>query len=342
MKAFNISDNILEEEFSFQNIYLPKNILNNIIYFNTSNNDEKYLLITNNQLNYCFYKLNIESYLIEIKNCGLLYEEKNLNFKSLNIEIYDIDYYDENNLIFSFVNPINKNNITFFLLNFNIIEENIIFINNIINYNIIFFSNIENIALKCFHQICLFLYKETIFQNISSYIIMYEKKEFKTKKYVNFGIGINFDLDIFQDPISLKLKYFIVKDNAFCYHNNKKNKDAYLFVCEQRETNMKHILNYIYGELPKDFNEIKNINEDYYSVCSTRIISGTYDMGDNPKIKTFIDENNNFSFIELHDGITEDMIDIHNTCGLSNYFKGIIADNWYIADVEINNFEYNE
>ena len=341
MKVFNISDNIMEEEFSFQNIYLPKNTLRNIIHFNTSNNNEKYLLITNKQLLYCFYKLNIESYLIEIKNCGLLYEEKNKKFKSLNIEIYDIDYYSENNLIFSFANPINKNNITFFILNYNIIDDNIIFINNSLNYNINFYSNIENIALKCLNKICLFLYKETLFQNISSYIIIYEKNEFQIKKYVNFGVGINFDLDIFQDPVSLKLKYFIVKDNAFCYHNNNQNKDAFLFVCEQRETNMKHVLNYIYGELPKDFKEIKDINKDYYSVCSTRIISGTYDMGDNPKIKTFIDENNNFSFIELHDGITEDMIDIHDTCGLSNFFEGIIADNWYIADFEINNLEYN-
>ena len=161
-------------------------------------------------------------------------------------------------------------------------------------------------------------------------------------KYVNFGVGKNFNLDIFQDPINKKLKYFIVKDNAFCYHNENQNKDAFVFVCEQKEYQMSHVLNYIYGDLPLDFNNLKDLDKDYFSVCSTRIISETYDLGDNPKIKTFIDKNNSFSFIELHDGITGATWDLPSYCGLSNFFGGIVADNWYIADVDIQEKEYIE
>jgi hypothetical protein len=105
---------------------------------------------------------------------------------------------------------------------------------------------------------------------------------------------------------------------------------------------MSNVLNYIYGDLPLDFNNLKDLDKDYFSVCSTRIISETYDLGDNPKIKTFIDKNNSFSFIELHDGITGDMWDIHSYCGLSNFFGGIVADNWYIADIPIQEKEYEE
>ena len=345
LKIFNLNNNelILEKEIEIE---LPENILKDVTVFNDQNKkDEKYLLIYNKDLKYCFYKLNIKSLIISKKNCSnLLNDIKNLF--NLNITSYSLDLINNKYLIFSYVDLNRKNEINNQIILFIIKEDNLIYINeknlpsNIINFN----NSIKNIAIKCYNEKCLLLYQENNDIYINSYLISYNDnmKQLLVYKYVNYGVGLNFNLDIFQDPINKKLKYFIVKDNAFCYHNENQNKDAFVFVCEQKEYQMSHVLNYIYGDLPLDFNNLKDLDKDYFSVCSTRIISETYDLGDNPKIKTFIDKNNSFSFIELHDGITGATWDLPFYCGLSNFFGGIVADNWYIADVDIQEKEYIE
>ena len=40
------------------------------------------------------------------------------------------------------------------------------------------------------------------------------------------------------------------------------------------------------------------------------------------------------NFIEVHNGINDDLIDLSIKCGLSNFYKGVVADNWNIGDVE--------
>ena len=110
-------------------------------------------------------------------------------------------------------------------------------------------------------------------------------------------------------------------------------------MCDQKEISIPYVLNYIYGNLEKEKEKDEDkIENNYSSVCSNYTITGTYDRGDNPKISIYF-ENNEFNFIEVHNGVNENVKnEINDNCGLSNFYQGIVADNWNIGDIEENNF----
>ena len=60
------------------------------------------------------------------------------------------------------------------------------------------------------------------------------------------------------------------------------------------------------------------------SVCNRNVISGTYDMGDNPIVEFYVDDDGRYLFMEMHDGINKDMKDVKAVAGLSRFYDGIV------------------
>ena len=93
---------------------------------------------------------------------------------------------------------------------------------------------------------------------------------------------------------------------------------------------MPHILNYIYGELNYD-----DADNEYSSVCSKSTITGSYDMGDYPKVSTYINKEGKYEFTVMHDALKKGT-SVNENCGLSIRRKGLVADNWDIGDVRLD------
>ena len=194
-----------------------------------------------------------------------------------------------------------------------------------------FSNNIRDINIKCFGNDCLLLHQFVDDTEMNSSYITVDNNDdmIVNLNWKKFGVGNNFSLDIINDGI--KTYFFIVKDGAYCYHTEAKNKDAKIKVCDQKEISMPHILNYIYGEL-----NINDLDNQYSSVCSKSTLTGTFDMGDYPKVSMFINQQNQKDFIIMHDALRKGT-EVNKDCGLSLYREGIILDNWNIGDVNIDN-----
>ena len=77
------------------------------------------------------------------------------------------------------------------------------------------------------------------------------------------------------------------------------------------------------------------LDSNYSSVCNRNIVSGTYDMGDNPRVEFYVGDNGRYLFMEMHDGINEDMKDVKAVTGLSRFYDGIVVDSWDVGDVDV-------
>ena len=307
-----------------KDIYLdniPNGILKDLLIIKNLS-DNYYLMLTNEKGSFCEYNLNIKNKLIEDYYCKNFNEIMIPINKSLNYNLVSISLLNSHYLYIAYTSLEKKNEIIirpvyFFSLKFPFLLK------KITTYN-----EIENLDFKCFSNKCLLIYKIKELSFLKSYYLKIDNFIIKDYKFKDFGVGKHFSLNVFEKKN--KIKFFFVKDESYCYHNEKNNKDAKIFLCDRIEKPMNHVLNYIYGSLELNTNNINDIN--YSNICSKNSLTGTYDLGDFPKVKIFF-ENEQFNFIEMHDALR---ININNIiCGMPNFHFGIIADNWNIGDIEL-------
>ena len=307
-----------------KDIYLdniPNGILKDLLIIKNLS-DNYYLMLTNEKGFFCEYNLNIKNKLIEDYYCKNFNEIMIPINKSLNYNLVSISLLNSHYLYIAYTSLEKKNEIIirpvyFFSLKFPFLLK------KITTYN-----EIENLDFKCFSNKCLLIYKIKELSFLKSYYLKIDNFIIKDYKFKNFGVGKHFSLNVFEKKN--KIKFFFVKDESYCYHNEKNNKDAKIFLCDRIEKPMNHVLNYIYGSLELNTNNINDIN--YSNICSKNSLTGTYDLGDFPKVKIFF-ENEQFNFIEMHDALR---INTNNIiCGMPNFHFGIIADNWNIGDIEL-------
>ena len=53
------------------------------------------------------------------------------------------------------------------------------------------------------------------------------------------------------------------------------------------------------------------------------VISGTYDMGDNPRVEFYVGDNGRYLFMEMHDGINDDMKNVIGLVGWVGFMMGL-------------------
>ena len=353
------NNNLLESEKEIEVKFLPKGELKEIIYIKRDKDKYSFLIFNNIGL-YCENLIDIKSLKILYSNCNqndiikyILRNENSIENKkyygyynpisnNLNIKLFSVSLLNNSNIIFAFVPESKPYEIHIInikmLLDFPYINfDNFPYISKAI----ILSKEIQNINIKCSFENCLLLYSLKEDENKINSFFIEIKEEFQliSNKYKYFGVGENYSLKVFNSPKDKKDKFFLVKDSAYCYHNEKNNKNANILMCDQKEISIPYVLNYIYGNLEKEKEKDEDkIENNYSSVCSNYTITGTYDRGDNPKISIYF-ENNEFNFIEVHNGVNENVKnEINDNCGLSNFYQGIVADNWNIGDIEENNF----
>ena len=343
----------LEKSIPFK--FLPKGELKEIIVINRKTYFS--FLIFNKKGNFCENLINLNNLNVMYSNCKNInilkyifqnnensvgkkqyYGYFNPNSINFHIKILSVSLLNISNMIFAFVSNSKPNQIQIVKTNFNLNKQFLFFENNpYLSKTIILSKEIINIDIKCSIENCLLLYSLKENDNkINSFFLEIKNNEFKIifHKYKEFGVGINYSLKVFNSPKDKKDKFFLVKDSSFCYHNEESNKNAYEFICDQKEISTPHVLNYIYGNLKlENEKDKKKIEINYSSVCSNYTLTGTYDRGDYPKISIFF-INKEMNFIEVHNGINDNLIDLSIKCGLSNFYKGVVADNWNIGDVE--------
>ena len=234
----------------------------------------------------------------------------------------------EFNVLVAFVDEENKNKVV--LVPSKIDYQLFLKMQPALSHSIPLLSTLRDINLKCANGNCLILYQydnHSVIKSIYLTIINNSITVMNTD-WKSFGVGGNFSLDMLSH--NGKEKFFVVKDGGFCYHNDAANKGAYVKICDQTEVSMPHILNYIYGELNYD-----DADNEYSSVCSKSTITGSYDMGDYPKVSTYINKEGKYEFTVMHDALKKGT-SVNENCGLSIRRKGLVADNWDIGDVRLD------
>ena len=328
LKFFILNNNntmSLDKEIVLENI--SNGILKDVLIIN-KNNDIYTLILYNEKGDFCQYYLNIKNKIIEKYFCKNFNEEMIPVNTSKIFQLISISLINDKYKFIAYVSNENKNVIIIRPLYFLFEKAFPFFIKKIVTYD-----EIENLDFKCISNKCLLIYKINGSSYLKSYIIKVDLKHFIIEgyKFKNFGVGNHFSISVFKNKKDNKDKFFIVKDGSYCYHTEKNNKNANIFLCDRIEYSMEHVLNYIYGNL--DLNDLNdNKNNDYSNICNKKSLTGTYDLGDNPKIKIFY-ENDEMNFIEMHDALRFNTSKI--SCGMPNFHNGIIADNWNIGDINL-------
>ena len=331
---------------SLYNVEMPSNILKDILYMNKdTTKNKKHFMIMNIEGEYCLYE--IENYKLNTFNCGKFidYIKQNISnelsafdsvIKSASITLVNSHVYDDNKNDILLVYTTSQNQLNTAVFEYNTFPNNLTltFISSYQNL-IHLHSHVEHLDMKCTSKYCLLLLKEYSQLNVISHLFNYYPRntmlKFYASPYKNFGVGYFFSLAL-SEVDNVKDKFILLKDNAFCYHSEEQNKSPHVKVCDQVEQMQPHILNYIYGDI--DMESIYN-EDNYSSVCNHHIMTGTYDMGDYPRVDLFRKSNGMFEFVEMHDGINSDMKEFVINCGLSRFYDGIVVDNWDVGDVDV-------
>ena len=56
---------------------------------------------------------------------------------------------------------------------------------------------------------------------------------------------------------------------------------------------------------------------------------------DNPRVGFYVGDNGRYLFMEMHDGINEDMKDVKAVARLNRFYDGIVVDSWDVGDVDV-------
>lgn len=306
-----------------------------VIYLGNNSvlNNRDYFIVRGINEFYCIYEL--DQYSIVKAKCGLLFSIVNEHYTLSSFSLLNFNTQSQSALILiSYV--IDETTIKFAVVSIDF--------NGSLNVQLAFKilkpllvnQSIQEINVKCNNGKCLLLYNFSTNSTIRSNIIHLnlENKAYIIKEYKSFGLGKHFSLSLVNH--NSNLKFLIVKDNGFCYHNEPSNKDASILMCDQKEIEIPHVLNYIHGNIQNEYDTTDNAS----SVCSKETITGSYDMGDYPHVSSFIICNNNddpstcnYEFYELHNGINETTRDIHKQCGVSRYYEGIVFDSWQMLSL---------